>query len=285
MLGVLIRPRDIHSIGKRTREWIVDVQTCPLLGTHRISMVGISEALPGFNFVRTSPEMSVLMASTKGGGSAYLDGEYTDFAAGMAYLMPARVLHAYAATGRDVWRVCWVCYIDPAAQLSIISGDRPALVRAHGEPLDEAICGLYRETLHDAQPSVQRLYVELIHEYSLRVARDLRADSRLIELWRMVEGDLARHWTLDELACRAGMSDELLRVLCEKSTGRSPMKQVTYLRMQRAAIALASTQDKIAAIADEVGYSDPYAFSVAFKRNMGMSPKSFRVRKREASIH
>ena len=285
MLGVLTRPHDILSIGKHTREWIVDVQTCPLLEVHHINMVGISEALPGFNFVRTSPGMSVLMASTKGRGCAYLDGKYTDFTSGMAYLMPAHVLHAYAATGRGRWRVCWVCYIDPAAQLSIISGDLPALVRAHGEPLDEAINGLYRETINDAQPSVQRLYIELIHEYSLRIAKDLQEDSRLIELWRMIEGDLARHWTLDELAHRAGMSVELLRVLCEKSTGRSPMKEVTYLRMQRAAIALSSTQDKIATIADEVGYSDPFAFSVAFKRSMGMTPRSFRLRKRKASIH
>jgi AraC-like DNA-binding protein len=277
--------REIESIGKRTREWIVDEDTCPLLRAYRLKMVGISEALPGFRFVRARPQMSVLMVATKGRGAAYIAGEYRDFKNGMAYLMPNKVLHAYAATGRSVWRVCWVCYVDPTTELSIISGDRPKLVYAHGEPLDEAIYGLYRESTQDAKPSIQKLYVDLIHEFSCRIAQDLRSDERLIKLWKTVEENIKDSWTLDWLARTAGMSIELLRILCERSTGRSPMKQLTFLRMQRAAVSLSSTQDKVASIAEEVGFSDPFAFSVAFKRNLGLSPRDYRTMKRARSIH
>jgi AraC-like DNA-binding protein len=281
----MVSLREIESIGRRTREWIVDEGTCPLLKAYRISMVGISEALPGFRFVRARPTMSVLMAATKGQGVAYISDEFQDFKAGTAYLMPNEVLHAYAATGRSVWRVCWVCYVDPTAELSIISGDRPKLVYAHGEQLDEAIYGLYRETTQGAKPSIQKLYIDLIHEYALRIAQDLNTDERLIRLWKTVEEDLKRSWTLDQIARVAGMSIESLRILCERSTGRSPMKHLTFLRMQHAAKALSSTQKKISLISEEVGFNDPFAFSVAFKRSLGVSPRDYRTRRKKVSIH
>ena len=285
MAVLKVEPREIQSIGKHTREWIIDAATCPLLRIHGLGMVGISDALPGFRFVRSSPVMCVLMAATKGRGSAFIEGEYMPFKAEMAYLMPPRVLHAYGATGRGVWRVCWVCYDEAAVQMPISQGNKPKLVRAHAEPLEEAIRGLYREVNGNGEPPVQKLYVELIHEHAMRIAADLRSDERLLRLWAAVEGDLAHHWTLSELAHRAGMSIELLRIHNENSTGRSPMKEVAFLRMQQAAIDLASTSTKINVIAEEVGYSDPFAFSVAFKRNIGLTPKAYRSRKKSASIH
>ena len=285
MTAITTVPRDIQSVGKHTRQWMVDARMCPLLQTHGITLVGISDALPGFRFVRTRPDMCVLMAARRGRGHAFIDGQYLPFLTEMAYLMPPRVLHAYAATGRNVWRVCWVCYDEAAIQMPINLGDKPKLVRTHAEPLEEAIRGLYREMMGDGEPPVQRLYVELIHEHSMRIAADLRSDERLIKLWATVEGNLAHHWTLSELARRAGMSVELLRLHNKNSSGRSPMKQVAFMRMQRAAVELASTPTKINVIAEEVGYSDPFAFSVAFKRTIGLTPKAYRTRKKSVSIH
>ncbi len=278
-------PGEIESIGKHTSEWIVDSRACPLLRIHGITSVGISEALSGFRFVRPNPDMSVLMASVKGRGKAYIDGKYKNFSTGMAYLMPPHVLHGYEAMGRALWRICWVCYNQPKEQAPMISSGKPVLVRATGEPLEEAIRGLHRETIRLASAPIQKLYVELIHEHSLRIARNLHTGDRLWKLWAFVESDLARSWALEELAREGGMSIELLRVLSKQSTGRSPMKQLAFLRMQHAASALASTNAKIRTIAQESGYNDAFAFSVAFKRHIGMSPGAYRSRKRSVSIH
>ena len=277
--------REIQLGGRLAHRWMVEARTCPLLQIHGIGMVGISEALPGLRFTSSRPDWYGLMAARKGQGQAFIDGEYMPFTADMAYIMPPRELHAYAATGRGVWRVCWVCYDVAAVQMPISQGNKPKLVRAHAEPLEEAIRGLYREVNGNGEPPVQRLYVELIHEHAMRIAADLRSDERLLRLWAVVEGDLAHPWTLSELARKAGMSIELLRIHNNNSTGRSPMKQVAYLRMQRAALELASTPTKINVIAEDVGYRDPFAFSVAFKRNIGLTPKAFRTRKKSASIH
>jgi len=58
------------------------------------------------------------------------------------------------------------------------------------------------------------------------------------------------------------------------------MHQVIFMRMQRAAEILASTDDKVEAVAAAVGYSNSFAFSVAFKRWMGWPPSEFRRRSR-----
>ncbi len=277
---------EIQTVGMHTREWIVDSRVCPLLQIHGIGGVGISEASRGFRFVRAMPKMSVLMTSLEGRGRAYVNGKYECFTPGMAYLMPPRVLHAYEAAGHGVWRICWVYYHQTTDHTPIIPTDKPRLVRAAPEPLEEAIRGLHRETSGHSGAPIQKLYVELIHEHSARIiGRNPPLDDRLWKLWTLVETDLAHGWTLEALARSAGLSIESLRVLSKQSTGRSPMKHLTFLRMQQASSALASANVKISVIAEGAGYSDAFAFSVAFKRHIGMSPSAYRERSKSVSIH
>lgn len=276
---------EIQTLGRETREWIVDSHACPLLRIHDIGSVGISEASRGFRFVRSRPAMSVLLAAIKGRGKAYVDGKYKNFPPGMAYLMPRGVLHGYEAAGGGVWRICWVCYNQPKEQAPILSAATPRLVRAIAAPLEEAIRGLHRETIKHSGAPIQKLYVDLIHEHSLRITRNPRMDDRLWKLWMVAESNLARHWTLEELAHEGGMSIELLRLLSKQSTGRSPMKQLAFLRMQQAASELASTNVKISVLAEQTGYNDAFAFSVAFKRHIGVSPGAYRAGRKSVSIH
>ncbi len=95
--------------------------------------------------------------------------------------------------------------------------------------------------------------------------------------------DLAREWTLNKLAALTAMSAEHLRRLCQRSIGRSPMQQLTALRIQHAAHLLATTEVKIEAVAHSVGYQNPFAFSNTFKRITGIRPSHFRARKRSGA--
>jgi len=57
------------------------------------------------------------------------------------------------------------------------------------------------------------------------------------------------------------------------------MHQITYLRMRCAAELLASTQKTIEAIAEEVGYHNPFVFSNAFTKWIGWRPSLYRRKK------
>jgi transcriptional regulator GlxA family with amidase domain len=127
-----------------------------------------------------------------------------------------------------------------------------------------------------SDPSVMEDWARLVHVQAQRIAGAAGIDPRLARLWEAVAADLAFPWTIDALAERAGTSGEHLRRLCQRQMNRSPLRHVTYLRMRYAASLLASDSYTVEAVAEQVGYNNPFAFSTAFKRSLGVSPAGYR---------
>ena len=69
-----------------------------------------------------------------------------------------------------------------------------------------------------------------------------------------------------------------LNRLFKENTGFPPMAYLTHLRMIEACRLLDTTDWKVAAVAMDVGYSDPYHFSRVFSRVIGQSPRAYRNR-------
>jgi AraC-like DNA-binding protein len=101
------------------------------------------------------------------------------------------------------------------------------------------------------------------------------ADKRLGAAIGAVHADPARRWTLQALAERAGMSRSTCALKFKQKVGRSAMEYVTQWRMRLAADRLANARDPVSVIALSLGYESESAFSVAFKRTMGRSPRQF----------
>lgn len=60
----------------------------------------------------------------------------------------------------------------------------------------------------------------------------------------------------------------------QKRIGRTPKKYHEFCRMERA-MKFLEAGFTVAAVANEVGYSDPYYFSRMFKRTIGVSPRDY----------
>ena len=96
-----------------------------------------------------------------------------------------------------------------------------------------------------------------------------------------MHGDPAHGWTLAELAARAGMSRSTFALKFKQTVGKSPMEYLTRWRMMLAADRLGNTDrlgnaaEPVAAIAQSLGYESESAFSTAFKRVMGCSPRRY----------
>jgi len=86
----------------------------------------------------------------------------------------------------------------------------------------------------------------------------------------------AFRWTLQELAEHAGMSRTTFAVKFREAAGETPMEYLVRWRMLLAADGLENTSDSLATIAISLGYESESAFSTAFKRVMGCSPRQFR---------
>jgi AraC-like DNA-binding protein len=269
---MLTKAVDILEIGAQTGERIIRAGVCPSLTPYDIPLAGVFEGRDGFHFERSSPNFVYVLASVSGEGEVLVDGDWKRCGPHHAYIAPANSPHAYRALPGKVWYVAWVHYWPNS-----LSFDLPATLKpADPQPLESSIIGLYREFHGAADPAVLASWSHLIDVAARRLIGAPLHDPRLNRLWEVISADLVRPWTLAEMAQLSHMSAEHLRRLCNARFGRSPLRQLAYLRLRRGAELLVSSDAKIDLVARQVGYENAFAFSAAFKREIGVSPSSFR---------
>ena len=91
-----------------------------------------------------------------------------------------------------------------------------------------------------------------------------------------LHSDPVRDWTLKSLAGAVGASRSVLAERFASQVGQGPIQYLTQWRIQLAARRLVEGNDKVGAIAFDVGYRSEAAFSRAFKRVAGVSPAEWR---------
>ncbi|MGV6876337.1 AraC family transcriptional regulator [Pseudochelatococcus sp. B33] len=106
------------------------------------------------------------------------------------------------------------------------------------------------------------------------------ADRQLAKAITAIHADPARRWTLQELGEVAGMSRSTFALRFKETAGETPMDYLSRWRMLLACDRLENSGDPVSVIAPALGYESESAFSTAFKRVMGCSPRQYgRARK------
>lgn len=276
VLGDRTRVRVVRVGDQDHRDWLQEAPVCPLLAQHHIIHVGIMEARSPFEIVRTDQSGTFMMACLSGEGSILVDGSWKSVKAGEACLLPPFVANALKCVGNKEWTFCWVRYLESKETAPIVSSISPVRGKYNPSPLNFAIEGLLAECGVKGSVALEHQWVELIHQYVMRFAQPHQADDRLWKLWQRVEAQLNYPWSLAEMGELACVSGEHLRRLCNKALGRSPMQQLTFLRMQRASQLLSETDEKIETIARMTGYKNAFHFSNVFVDWVGVRPSEFR---------
>jgi len=272
---------ETHQLGSATREWLVGTREVPAFLPTHTRVAGFSDARFGYRFVRNDPIFSQVLSCTEGEGEVLIGERWERCGPGHTYVTAPHALCAYHARPGRRWRVCWVLYEEQMHLPGIERGDAPRLVRADARGLHLAIEGLCHEAGGEAEPAAIEFWAALVHRQIMRVLQPAGGDPRLDELWRAVRGDFGGAWNLGRMARCAGMSVESLRRLCNKEVGRPPLTHLTHLRILFAADLLTCTGEKIESIAARAGYADAFAFSNAFKREMGVPPSVYRSRQKQ----
>jgi len=89
-------------------------------------------------------------------------------------------------------------------------------------------------------------------------------------------------WTISGLAAHAGTSRAHLARRFGALLGQPPITYLTRYRIDLAAELIATTDRPLAAIAREVGYSDAFSLSTAYRRVTGAPPRTHRHSRRGA---
>lgn len=265
--------------GPRTRRWSLDRNQCAELAAHRIAWLGLDTVYRPYSRVRLAPSGSFVLACLEGEGRVLLEGRWERVTAGSLCLAPPRVLNAFHAVPGQRWVFAWVRFDEPPPVKPMVGAGSPLRLAAGAEELGRAMAGLCAEWEGERDAALVHHWIHLVHGITRRLARPWRSESRIAALWEAVTRDLEADWKLSTLAAQSALSTEHLRRVCRRELGRTPMEHVTYMRMQRAQELLETSDEKLDAIAPQIGYRSAVVFSRAFARVVGLTPTEYRERR------
>lgn len=129
------------------------------------------------------------------------------------------------------------------------------------------------------------MLVQVLRMYSIQEGNSAPSwlvaisDPRIGATIQAIHADPARSWTVENLAKIAGVSRSTFALRFKQKSGVTPLEYVLRWRMQLAARFLNTNNHvTISSTAQKLGYDSDSAFSHAFKRVMGCSPREYRER-------
>lgn len=119
---------------------------------------------------------------------------------------------------------------------------------------------------------LEKLYSEIPHN----LPTDGKENSLYADILNFLCFNYTRNLTLDDIAREMNYSKSYIRQLFRKKSNHSISHYLTILRMKRAKELLANKNVSIRDIAYDVGYDDPNYFTNVFRKEVGISPRTYR---------
>lgn len=101
------------------------------------------------------------------------------------------------------------------------------------------------------------------------------ADARIAPAMQQMHGQIAKSWTMAQLAKKAALSRSAFFERFTRTVGIPPMEYLLAWRMSVAKDLLRRQDVGIAEVAERVGYGSASTFSTAFSRHVGEAPGRF----------
>lgn len=257
-----------------------------LIQAQEIAEAGITECHPGYLLERSAPRFHLLIYTVEGQGQVFDPTFFSVFGPGQLLIVPASIPFGYYPKS-ETWRFMWYHLPDNHtwAFLRKPSFTIRRTVLTHA--MREATEGFVRESRGrtESHEHASTLLIQLAGIYIRRELGegdhtiDVETENRLDYLHSLINEDLARPWTVQEMAKTIGVSCSHLHRMTLKQFNSSPMKLVTRMRMERAQELLIIRNAPQGMIGEMVGYKNEFAFLVAFKRFSGVTPGEFRKRR------
>lgn len=216
--------------------------------------------------------------------------------AGDITLLRPRTLHDYGtAPGADLWDIVWTHFLPrphwldwlgawPDAAPGIIHLSLPEPTRAE---VAQDLTEMHRHAL-SGQARRDAFAMSCLEMALLRCDHALlpfgggRTDERVQCARAYLQEHLSEPITMSALAREVDLSVSRLAHLFREQTGQTPQQFVEAERMARAQQLLERTGRTITAIALEIGFENPFYFSLRFKKHTGLSPRDWRQARRHA---
>ncbi len=258
-------------IGKRTRE-VVKVFGNEQVG-FGLMAAGRTRAFAPYEISRDQIKGGHVIATFEGQGEFWLNGAWQRSTEGSVFIAPPGAAESFRPVKGSSWSFCWLHtfpkFFDHYQSLE------PRLFSTDIALFRHAVEGFIHSTFSSDEGKTSGPWEDLIRFYAQRFMSISTSDKRLEKVWAAVAGEPAKPWSTEDLSRLAGMSREQLRLHSRRETGRSPMQQITHIRLQRAIQILQTCDYKQQVVAELVGYESAFAFSNAMLKVTGNRPSYY----------
>lgn len=210
-------------------------------------------------------------------------------------LLRPHTLHDYGtAHGAGLWDILWTHFLPrphwldwlstwPDAAPGIVHVSLPEPARSE---VAQNLTAMHRHAL-SGQARRDAFAMSYLEMALLQCDRALlpfgggRLDERVLRARAYLLEHLSEPMMMSTLAHHVDLSVSRLAHLFRSQTGQTPQQFMETERMARAQQLLERTGRTITAIAFEVGFENPFYFSLRFKKYTGLSPRDWRIKRRQ----
>lgn len=228
-------------------------------------------------------EAWIFLCCTAGRGTVEVAGQRMELGPNQALCIPRLQGHRYWADPQDPWSLLWVHFkgtdgtLYPLEQLRVLELDAGAMERM------ERWFGQLFRTLQEDYTLGNFIYLSQLmglilaetYAHTPPAGATPTQNRQLTRAIRLMYRSLSRELTLEELSRELEMSKSTLNTVFRQCTGHAPMDFFLRLKMKEACKLLRSGHRYIYETAQLLGYQDPYYFSRAFKKVVGVSPRAY----------
>jgi AraC-like DNA-binding protein/quercetin dioxygenase-like cupin family protein len=253
----------------------------PIPGGPRVavSLCGYTERSRTLELARNDPDELIVSLCVQGRGWCILDGRRYEVGAGEVMLLPPGRPHAYGADRDDPWTIWWL-HLAVEDLEDLYAGWPP--VSAVPDPF--RLSGLIAEVVRDLEEDITDASLLVAAGAAWHVLSYLAAAPRLPHATASpldrardyIRDHVASPISVAELAALANLSASHFAAQFRRRFGISVLRYQTELRMARARQLLDATDLPVAAVAEQVGYPDPYYFSRQFTAIHHVTPRVYR---------
>lgn len=263
------------------------LQLHPLSSDCYPSALGYYPHASGHGMERERHDDNLLIYCIDGEGTLEAHNSSTGVRGGDLMLLPANTPHFYQSSSDDPWSIYWchfsgerssdyVNLIANNGSLVFSMSNRLKLIRDFQSLLSVRETG-YRELpfIHAANLLKQMLsFIALQRRHSQHSGS---SGFNLQHIEETMRANLDKALTLDDLAAACNLSKYHFSTKYREATGYSPIKHFLHMKIEAACQLLDTTDLRISAVSQALGYEDPLYFSRLFRKISGVSPKEYRA--------